>query len=834
MGGAIFNNGGTVNIFNSTLTANTATGGAGGSSVSGRAGDPGQGLGGAIFNRNGTVTLFNATIAFNTATTGGGAAGSGTAGGVYNLADGAGTSAIVNLTNTIVSNSTATGDFTNNRNGMVGTATVIASAPVNTNIVQSNVSNLNGATVTGTINATNPNVVALADNGGITRTVALTAASAAAIDRGTNVGVAANEQRGPGFNRTINLVTDIGAYEYQPPATVTTVVSSQDPSGAGVPVQFTATVVGTAPGSNLANAGTVTFLFDGVALGVPVAVVNGVATSVFTLSAQMTLSAHPVVATYSGSTVGSYTFAGSVGNMTQDVVASATTTTVVSSLNPSPLGTVVSFTATVTPSTVGPFSAAGTVTFTFDGVVVGGPVALVGGSATSSFTIPGQMSGGAHTVVATFTSSNLFFTGSAGTLTQTVDPAVTVTTVATSASSIFFGQQVTFTATVLPTSIPPFTAGGTITFFVDGVAQATVAMVGGSASFTIGTLSVGTHTVVAQYNGDGNFAPSSGAVTQVVTGPVGSYAVGADAGGGPQVNVYAADGQLKFGFFAFDPGFRGGVRVAMADFNFDGVLDIVTGAGPGGGPQVRVFDGATGNPLPGILGSFFGLTPASFSGGVFVAAGDVNGDGAPDVIVSADAGGGPQVNVFSGRDGSILLTFNALAPGFSGGVRVASADVNRDGFADIITAAGPGGLAQVTTYSGNGLGVLSSFFALPGFYSGGLYIAAGDLNLDGQPDIVVGAGRGGITQVTVFNGLTAQVQGAFFASPSLVQAGDASAIAGIRVGVTTFSGRPSILLGSGVGVSPIVNVIDGTTYALLNAFFAYDPSFRSGLFVTGG
>jgi len=75
-----------------------------------------------------------------------------------------------------------------------------------------------------------------------------------------------------------------------------------------------------------------------------------------------------------------------------------------------------------------------------------------------------------------------------------------------------------------------------------------------------------------------------------------------------------------------------------------------------------VYDGKTGR----LFRTFYGLTPASFTGGVFVAAGDVNGDGFVDVIVGADAGGGPQIDVWDGRTGALLRIFNALAPTFAG------------------------------------------------------------------------------------------------------------------------------------------------------------------------
>ena len=71
-------------------------------------------------------------------------------------------------------------------------------------------------------------------------------------------------------------------------------------------------------------------------------------------------------------------------------------------------------------------------------------------------------------------------------------------------------------------------------------------------------------------------------------------------------------------FFAYDPTFSGGARVAVIDVNGDGKADIVTGAGPGGGPQVRIFEGGTGLQLQqNTMDSFMAFDP-SFSGGVLV------------------------------------------------------------------------------------------------------------------------------------------------------------------------------------------------------------------------
>src|SRR5206468_10173206 len=130
----------------------------------------------------------------------------------------------------------------------------------------------------------------------------------------------------------------------------------------------------------------------------------------------------------------------------------------------------------------------------------------------------------------------------------------------------------------------------------------------------------------------------------------------------PIVHVYDGNtSALLFSFRAYQPGFLGGVHVATADVNGDGFLDIITGAGPGGMPHVKVYSGADG--FHSQLYSFRAYQPG-FSGGVFVAAGDVNGDGRADIITGAGPGGKPHVKVFSGADRSVLYSFGAYQPGF--------------------------------------------------------------------------------------------------------------------------------------------------------------------------
>jgi hypothetical protein len=100
-----------------------------------------------------------------------------------------------------------------------------------------------------------------------------------------------------------------------------------------------------------------------------------------------------------------------------------------------------------------------------------------------------------------------------------------------------------------------------------------------------------------------------------------------------------------------------GVRVATGDITGDGVVDIITGAGPTGGPHVRVWDGATRTEynFGGLATNGFFAFTSGFTGGIFVASADINGDGRDDIVVSADSTGGPHVKVFDGTNLSLIM-----------------------------------------------------------------------------------------------------------------------------------------------------------------------------------
>jgi hypothetical protein len=268
------------------------------------------------------------------------------------------------------------------------------------------------------------------------------------------------------------------------------------------------------------------------------------------------------------------------------------------------------------------------------------------------------------------------------------------------------------------------------------------------------------------------------ASTRIITGP--------DTGLGPVINTYSFNGASTGSFTAENPSFTGGVRVALA--NVVTTADIITGTGPGSPPFVKVFSG----PSRSLKYSFLAF-PSNFTLGIYVAGGDINADGHADIVIGTGDGTGssPIVRVISGADGSTVLhSFFAFNSSFTGGVRVAAGDVDGDGRADIIAGSGPGS-SLVTVFSGQDLSLLKSFVAFPGF-TGGVYVAAGDVNGDGRDDILVGAGSGS-SAVKVFNAADDGLQHNFLAFPN--------STGGVRVAATDLNGngRADIIVASGTG-----------------------------------
>jgi hypothetical protein len=271
---------------------------------------------------------------------------------------------------------------------------------------------------------------------------------------------------------------------------------------------FTAIVSPATPGLPLPT-GAVQFQIDGVNFGAPVTLVGGRAT----IADSTTLSPgpHTITAIYAGDA----NFTGSSSSASQTVTQSGSSTTLSSTSPTSVFGQADIFTAVVSPVAPGAGIPTGTVQFQIDGVNFGTPVALQGGTAQSGSI--STLTPGPHAINAIY-SGDVDFTTSTASLSQTINPANTSTTLSSSNPTSVFGQPDAFTAIVAPVAPGAGTPTGTIQFQIDGINFGTpVALQGGSAqSGSISTLTPGPHAINAIYSGDPDFITSTGTLSQNV------------------------------------------------------------------------------------------------------------------------------------------------------------------------------------------------------------------------------------------------------------------------------------------------------------------------------
>ena len=288
----------------------------------------------------------------------------------------------------------------------------------------------------------------------------------------------------------------------------------------------------------------------------------------------------------------------------------------------------------------------------------------------------------------------------------------------------------------------------------------------------------------------GNPSLAFGPVTVIATPPF-TRGFSVSGGAGQSQPYFTVDESftVKSGIVPFESNFTGGVRVATADVNGDGTLDVIVGSGPGRTNEVRVYDGLDSSKVLLTLNPF----ETTFTGGVFVAGADFDGDGKSEVIITPDQGGGPRVKVLNGKNAAIGISatfvdfFGIEDLAFRGGARAGAGDTNKDGTPDLIVSAGFGGGPRIAGYDGKSLGstprkLFADFFAFENTLRNGAYVTVGNLNADGFGELIVGSGPDGGPRIRAFDGV--DLTNGKQTEVSNFFAGDTNARGGVRVAAT--------------------------------------------------
>ncbi|TMK70922.1 MAG: VCBS repeat-containing protein, partial [Actinobacteria bacterium] len=224
---------------------------------------------------------------------------------------------------------------------------------------------------------------------------------------------------------------------------------------------------------------------------------------------------------------------------------------------------------------------------------------------------------------------------------------------------------------------------------------------------------------------------------------------------GTQARQWADWGEWPLAFSPY-PTYQQGVRVAIGDVNGDGRNEIVTAPGTSAFTELKVFDGRSFSRL----GTLLPFKDAAWYNGAFVATGDTNGDGRAEVIDGLDSGCCTTLHVLDALSGADMSGFFPYGDQSQVGARVAAADVNGDGKAEILAVAK--GTGRVNVFSSSGGAAFRTIDAFGSEATGGASIAAGNLVGDAHPDIVAAASTASGAQVKIIDVGSGATRASFF------------------------------------------------------------------------
>jgi len=317
-------------------------------------------------------------------------------------------------------------------------------------------------------------------------------------------------------------------------------------------------------------------------------------------------------------------------------------------------------------------------------------------------------------------------------------------------------------------------------------------------------------------------------IRRVITADLpGRIITGAGPGGGPQVRVFEADGRLAKSFLAYDQAFRGGVNVAVGDVDGDGQNEIVSAPAGGMTPLVRVWS------MTGQQEKEFLAYGASFTGGVNVAVGNADGNGADEIITAPASAGGPNIRIFGYRNGRYVPTtvnFNAYDPAFRGGVNLAVLDLEGNGTAEIVTAPASAGGPQLRIFGFRNARYVPVILGLMAFdpgFRGGVSLGGGDVDGDGDDEILAGIASRGPSQIKAFERLS---NGTLRQKGATVTAFGSSFTGGISLAGsdTNGDGRAELIAAVRSASAPVVRVLSPAG-RLIREWDAFARAFTGGV-----
>jgi len=293
--------------------------------------------------------------------------------------------------------------------------------------------------------------------------------------------------------------------------------------------------------------------------------------------------------------------------------------------------------------------------------------------------------------------------------------------------------------------------------------------------------------VVADFNKDGNLDFAAGSTRGTFVSPVlgngdGTFRAGTNYGLTQASQVF---------------------QIAVADFNGDGNLDIVQAGGVSANNATTVMLGSA----HGVLGAPI-AGPALCSSPTTVDAGDVNGDGKPDIVVGTSCDG--EVAVLLGKGNG---TFNAPVYYSTGDSNsepalVKLADLTGDGTLDIVVSNDDGSLSILPNHGNGKFGTAS---LITGVTGQGEWVLTGDFNNDGKLDLALPDFANNAVKILLGKG-----NGKFNAPISVIGGGNVSRPQGLSVGDFNKDGNLDLAFtspndfGGGGGVGILLGNGDGT------------------------